>query len=82
MIKIICVGKLKEKYLSDACQEYLKRITKYTKIEIIELKDSNILEERDNILKYINNHETQFWCGTMYFTSRGISRSFPGSVEF
>ena len=54
MIKIICVKKLKKKYLSDACQEYLKRIHKYTKIEIIELKDSNILEERDNILKYIN----------------------------
>ena len=54
MIKIICVGKLKEKYLTEACQEYLKRISKYTQIEIIELKDSNILEERDNILKYIN----------------------------
>ena len=54
MIKIICVGKLKEKYLFDACQEYLKRITKYTKIAIIEIKDSNILEEKDNILKHIN----------------------------
>ena len=54
MIRIICVGKLKEKYLVDACMEYTKRISKYTKIEIIELKDSNIKEERDNILKYIN----------------------------
>ena len=54
MIKIICVGKLKEKYLVDACLEYSKRISKYTKLEIIELKDSNIKEERDNILKYIN----------------------------
>lgn len=54
MIKIICVGKLKEKYLFEACQEYLKRIGKYTKIEVIELKDSNILEEKDNILKHIN----------------------------
>ena len=54
MIKIICVGKLKEKYLVDACLEYTKRISKYTKIEILELKDSNIKEERDNILKYIN----------------------------
>ena len=54
MIKIICVGKLKEKYLVDACLEYTKRISKYTKIEIIELKDSNIKDERDNILKYIN----------------------------
>ena len=54
MIKIICVGKLKEKYLVDACLEYTKRISKYSKIEIIELKDSNIKEEKDNILKYIN----------------------------
>ena len=54
MIKIICVGKLKEKYLVDACLEYTKRISKYTKLEVIELKDSNIKEERDNILKYIN----------------------------
>ena len=54
MIKIICVGKLKEKYLVNACLEYTKRISKYTKIEIIELKDSDIKEERDNILKYIN----------------------------
>ena len=54
MIKIICVGKLKEKYLVDACLEYTKRINKYTKLEIIELKDSNIKDERDNILKYIN----------------------------
>ncbi len=54
MIRIICVGKLKEKYLVDACQEYIKRIGKYTKIEVIELKDSNIEEEKDNILKHIN----------------------------
>ena len=54
MIRVICVGKLKEKYLVDACLEYTKRISKYSKIEIIELKDSNIKEEKDNILKYIN----------------------------
>ena len=54
MIKIICVGKLKEKYLKEACFEYIKRINKYTKLEIIELKDSNILEEKDQILKYLH----------------------------
>ena len=42
MIKIICVGKLKEKYLKDASLEYLKRIQKYTKLEIIELEDEGI----------------------------------------
>lgn len=54
MIKIICVGKLKEKYLKDAVLEYAKRISKYTKLEIIELKDSDINKEKDEILKYIS----------------------------
>ena len=39
MIKIICLGKLKEKYLEEAIKEYTKRLSKYTKLEIIELKD-------------------------------------------
>ena len=55
MIKIICLGKIKEKYLNDLINDYQKRITKYHKIEIIELKDENNLEkEKNNILKYIN----------------------------
>ncbi len=41
-IKIICVGKLKEKSLKDLCGEYSKRINKYAKIEIIELEDEKI----------------------------------------
>ena len=54
MIKVICVGKSKEKYLVDACLEYVKRINKYTRLEIIELKDSDVVREKDEILKYIN----------------------------
>ena len=41
MIKIICVGKIKEKYFIDALKEYQKRISKYSKLEIIELPDYN-----------------------------------------
>ena len=50
MIKIICVGKIKEKYLIDAINEYVKRIKKYSKIEIIELLDES-QGEVDKILK-------------------------------
>ena len=39
MIKIICVGKIKEKYLIEAIEEYKKRLSKYTKLEIIEVND-------------------------------------------
>ena len=54
MIKIICLGKLKEKYLQELVNDYASRISKYHKIEIIELKDEEDLEkEASNILKYI-----------------------------
>ncbi len=59
MLKIICVGKIKEKYLVDAVNEYKKRLSKYTKLDIIELPDVDFdikktLEvERDSILKNI-----------------------------
>ena len=41
-IKIICVGKVKEKSLNDLIQEYSKRLSKYCKLEIIELEDEKI----------------------------------------
>ena len=38
-IQIICVGKLKEKFLIQGCNEYNKRITPYAKISVIELAE-------------------------------------------
>ena len=38
-ITVISVGKLKEKYLKQAIDEYSKRLTRYCKIDIIELPD-------------------------------------------
>lgn len=58
MIKIICLGKLKEQYLVDLTNDYLKRINKYHKIELIELKDEEDLSiEAKNITKYICNND-------------------------
>ena len=62
MTKLICVGKIKEKYLKEAINEYQKRLSKYTKLDIIELKDITYddidkvkKEEGENILKNIKN---------------------------
>ena len=41
-ISIICVGKLKEKYWSDAVAEYSKRLKSYCSLEIVELKESRL----------------------------------------
>ena len=64
MIKIICVGKIKEKFYKDGINEYLKRSSKYTKIEIIEVEDiddtnKNIVleKEKELILKKINSKD-------------------------
>ena len=53
MITIICVGKIKEDYIRDMISDYYNRISKYHKISIIELKDSNINNEEKEIIKYL-----------------------------
>lgn len=57
MIKIVCVGKIKEKYLQEAIADYMKRLSKYHKVNIIELEDSNMEEEAIRILKNIESKD-------------------------
>lgn len=65
-IQIICIGKLKETYLKSAIEEYSKRLSRYCKLDIVELPDEKIPEklnvnlsneikskECDNILRHI-----------------------------
>lgn len=40
-VKLICVGKLKEKFWVDAQNEYIKRLQKFCKFELIELNEKN-----------------------------------------
>ena len=73
MIRIICVGKIKENYLNDLINDYKTRISKYHKIEIIELKDNNINSESDEILKTIKSSD--------YNILLDIEGSMASSVE-
>lgn len=64
MIKLICVGKVKEKFFDEAVKEYKKRLSRYTKLEIIEVDDikgdnPKIIIEKENelISKYINQKD-------------------------
>ena len=49
-IEIICVGKIKEKYLEDAIKEYSKRLTRYCKLKITELKDEKTIDGQSEAL--------------------------------
>lgn len=81
MIKIICVGKIKENYLKDAIDEYKKRLSKYTNLLIIELNDYNdkntqiiLSKEKQEIEKHINKND--------YIISLDIQGKMIDSVEF
>lgn len=52
-ITLISVGKIKEKYLKDAINEYSKRLTKYCKLKFIEINDEKApdnLSEKDELI--------------------------------
>ena len=67
MIKILCVGKIKESYLTDLINDYKNRISKYHKIEIIELKDNdNYQKEIDSIIKNINRKDYNIGLGRVF----------------
>ncbi|MBR4671715.1 MAG: 23S rRNA (pseudouridine(1915)-N(3))-methyltransferase RlmH [Bacilli bacterium] len=81
MIKIICVGKIKEKYLEDAINEYKKRISKYHNLEIVELPDEGtndikvaLKKEKEKILKVLNPKD--------YIITLEIEGKEDTSVEF
>ena len=81
MIKIICVGKIKEKYLRDAIEEYKKRLSKYSKLEIIEVNDIDnpsiditLLKEKELIEKYIGSKD--------FVITLEIEGNMLSSVEF
>ena len=55
-ITIVCVGKIKEKFFTDAISEYSKRLSRFCKLDIIEVKDIKIPDnpsdkECENILE-------------------------------
>lgn len=67
-ITLVTVGKVKEKYLRDAIEEYKKRLSKYCKLEILEVQDEktpdsasenqeNLIrsKEGDRIMKYLKD---------------------------
>jgi len=51
MIKVICVGKVKDKSLSNLIDDYLLKINRYHKIQVIEVKDEPIKDNEQEVLK-------------------------------
>ncbi len=78
-MKIICVGKIKEKYFASAIEEYSKRISRYTNLEIIEVPDealegTALKKEGERILSKIKDSD--------YVITLEIEGNFLSSLEF
>ena len=54
-IKLICVGKMKEKFYKDAYSEYAKRLSAYCRLELLELAESSLDKEAEAVLKCLNS---------------------------
>ena len=54
-VTVICVGKIKEKFFKEAVSEYSKRLSKFCKLNIIEVDDEeagqNLSEASENLIK-------------------------------
>lgn len=47
-ITVLCVGKLKEKFYADAAAEYIKRLSRYCKVEVLELQETRLPDDPSN----------------------------------
>lgn len=81
MVKVVCVGKIKEQYFTDGIKEYTKRITPFSKIQLVEVKEvntedinKNIVEEGRNILEKIERDD--------YVITLEIKGKMLDSIEF
>lgn len=88
-IKIIAPGKIKEKFLKDGIDEFMKRLTPYASVEIIEItpaeiKDENLIEraldeEGEKILAHI---KPQSYVITMEINGKQFSsEEFAQKIE-
>jgi 23S rRNA (pseudouridine1915-N3)-methyltransferase len=73
MAKIIAVGKVKERHLQEGIAEFVKRLGAFDNIGIVEVKDSNVEEEGEKILKA---------AGDDYFVALALGGKDLSSEEF
>ena len=80
-IKLICVGKLKEEFWANAQNEYIKRLQKFCKFEIVELPEKNqtssiaqtLQKEGELILEKMEGKSILFDVNAKLFTSQNLA---------
>ena len=85
-INVVAVGKVKEKYFQEAINEYLKRLSRFAEVKIIEVKEENftkdseelrketLKKEEENILPYLKGYVIVLAIEGKQFTSESLSK--------
>jgi 23S rRNA (pseudouridine1915-N3)-methyltransferase len=85
-IKIISVGKIKEKYLLEGIKEYAKRLSKYCKLEMIEVNDEkapeNLSEAEKERIKDSEGEKVLNKISSEYVIALAIEGKQLDSIEF
>lgn len=77
-IKIIALGKIKEKFLKDGIDEFLKRLTTYANVEIVELKAIEIKDE--NLTQKVLDSEGEMILAQIKPNSYVITMEITGKI--
>jgi 23S rRNA (pseudouridine1915-N3)-methyltransferase len=76
MIKLICIGKVKESWIKEGIEEFVKRISAFARFEVVEIKDSNKEKEANEISSKIKNEKV------FLFDEKGKEYSSPEFSQF
>ena len=82
-IKLVVVGKLKEKFYVDACSEYLKRLSRFADVSICEIKDrvDGIEDESTDILQSLKGYTILADIGGESLSSEQFSALITSALE-
>lgn len=85
-ITVVCVGKIKEKFYSQAVDEYVKRLSRYVKLDIVELQDEKTPDNAsDTVNEQIKEKEGERILSTIkddaYVCALAIEGKMLDSVE-
>lgn len=82
MIKIVCVGKVKEKAMSVLIEDYLKRIAHFHKIELVQLKEANSSFEQSKIIDTESNDILNAISPNDFVVLMDIGGTMMSSIDF
>ena len=81
MLKLITVGKMKNRTLAEICADFAGRLDRFGGIEIVELKDSDIEREAEKMLESLKNFRGRVYVMSeegKLFSSREFSKKLEG----